>query len=141
MYKTRINRFSGIKTPADNVHIGEIAAVSPQKRQCEFGSYYPARTFVKPLPRQYATTEDVTEDYYDTEIRLKNKELYLEKYRDFLEQAKTVKDMLEVQEKIRNMEEEIESAKGKLRFIDDKVNFSTLDINIYREKPTVSGAS
>ena len=44
------------KSPADNEHIGEIAAVAPQKRQCEFGSYYPARTFVKPLPRQYATT-------------------------------------------------------------------------------------
>jgi len=42
--------------PACNKHIGEIAAVSPQKRQCEFGSSYPARTFVKPLPRQYATT-------------------------------------------------------------------------------------
>ena len=42
------------RTP--NKHIGEIAAVSPQKRQCELGSYYPARTFVKPLPRQYATT-------------------------------------------------------------------------------------
>jgi len=43
-------------TAASNEHIGEIAAVSPQKRQCEFGSYYPARTFVKPLPRQYAGT-------------------------------------------------------------------------------------
>ena len=45
-----------MKKPADNEHIGEIAAVAPQKRQYEFGSYYPARTFVKPLPRQYATT-------------------------------------------------------------------------------------
>jgi len=42
--------------PAPNEHIGEIAAVTPQKRQCEFGSFAPARTFVKPLPRQYATT-------------------------------------------------------------------------------------
>jgi len=42
------------RTP--NKHIGEIAAVSPQKRQCELGSYYPARTFVKPLPRQAAGT-------------------------------------------------------------------------------------
>ena len=45
-----------VQTPAANEHIGEIAAVCPQKRQCKFGSYYPARTFVKPLPRQYATT-------------------------------------------------------------------------------------
>ena len=43
------------KKPAHNEHIGKIAAVTPQERQCEFGSYYPARTFVKPLPRQYAT--------------------------------------------------------------------------------------
>ena len=44
------------KSAAYNEHIGEIAAVTPQKRQCELESYYPARTFVKPLPRQYATT-------------------------------------------------------------------------------------
>jgi len=44
------------KKTTHNEHIGEIAAVAPQKWQCEFVSYYPARTFVKPLPRQYATT-------------------------------------------------------------------------------------
>ena len=87
------------------------------------------------------STKDVTEEYYDTEIRLKNKELYLAKYRDFLSQAKKISDMLEIQEKIRNMEEEIESAKGKLRFIDDRVNFSTLDISIYREKPNITNTS
>ena len=52
------------KTPAGNEHIGEIAAVCPQKRQCKFGSYYPARTFVKPLPRQYATTLHATAGQY-----------------------------------------------------------------------------
>jgi len=41
---------------AHNGRFGKIAALAPQKRQCEFGSYYPARTLVKPLPRQYATT-------------------------------------------------------------------------------------
>jgi len=54
------NKKYGTST-AHNEHIGEIAAVSPQKRQCEFGSYYPARTFVKPLPRQYATTLGASE--------------------------------------------------------------------------------
>ena len=41
---------------AANEHIGKIAAAIPQKKQYEFGSSYPARAFVKPLPRQYATT-------------------------------------------------------------------------------------
>jgi len=39
---------------AHNGRFGKIAALAPQKRQCEFGSYYPAGTFVKPLPRQAA---------------------------------------------------------------------------------------
>jgi len=30
--------------------------ISPQKRQYELGSYYPAGTLVKPLPRQAAGT-------------------------------------------------------------------------------------
>jgi hypothetical protein len=46
--------------PACNGRFGEIAALAPQKRQCEFGSYYPARTFVKPLPRQAAGTLGVS---------------------------------------------------------------------------------
>jgi len=48
--------------PAPNKHLGEIAAVCTQKRQCELGSYYPARSFVKPLPRQYATTLGASEE-------------------------------------------------------------------------------
>ena len=87
------------------------------------------------------SSSDITEEYYDTAIRLKNKELYLEKYREFLRNAKTTKDMLEVQEKIRNMEEEIESAKGKLRYIDDRVNYSSLSLEIYNEKPQTVGSS
>ena len=53
-FKMLLDFYQITKKPAYNEHIGEIAAVSPQKRQCKFESYYPARTFVKPLPRQYA---------------------------------------------------------------------------------------
>jgi len=42
--------------PAANLLFGKIAALAPQKRQCELGSYYPAGTLVKPLPRQAAGT-------------------------------------------------------------------------------------
>ena len=45
-----------IKDTAGNMRLGKIAALTPQKRQCKFGSYYPARTFVKPPPRKAAGT-------------------------------------------------------------------------------------
>ena len=44
------------KTPAPNGRFGEMAALAPQKRQCELGSYYPAGSSVKPPPRKAAWT-------------------------------------------------------------------------------------
>ena len=79
--------------------------------------------------------EDVTEEYTDVSIRLKNKLVYLEKYRDLLKRSASTKDLLEIQEKIRGLEEEIESSEGRLRYIDDQVSYSTLDLTLIREKP------
>lgn len=79
--------------------------------------------------------QDVTEEYTDVSIRLKNKLAYLEKYRDLLKHSASTKDLLEIQEKIRGLEEEIESSEGRLRYIDDQVNYSTLDLTLIREKP------
>ena len=79
--------------------------------------------------------QDVTEEYTDVSIRLKNKLAYLEKYRDLLKRSASTKDLLEIQEKIRGLEEEIESSEGRLRYLDDQVNYSTLDLTLIREKP------
>ena len=48
--------------PAYNGRFGKIAALAPHKRQCEFGSYYPAGTLVKPLPRQAASALSASRD-------------------------------------------------------------------------------
>ncbi len=85
--------------------------------------------------------EDVTEEYTDVSIKLENKRIYLEKYRDMLKSAKTTKDMLEIQENIRALEDEIDVAEGRLRFIDDRVNYSTLTLDLYKEKVRSSATS
>ncbi len=74
--------------------------------------------------------KDVTERYTDLTIRLENNLAYLQQYKEILKKAKSVKDILEVQEKIRKIEEEIESKKGSLKYLDDKVKFSTLSIEL-----------
>lgn len=85
--------------------------------------------------------EDVTEEYTDVSIKLENKRIYLEKYRDMLKSAKTTKDMLEIQENIRALEDEIDVAEGRLRYIDDRVNYSTLTLDLYKEKVRSSATS
>lgn len=86
-------------------------------------------------------SDDVTEEYTDVSIKLDNKKIYLEKYRDMLRSAKTTKDMLEIQENIRELEDEIDVAEGRLRFIDDRVNYSTLNLMLYKEKVRSSATS
>lgn len=87
------------------------------------------------------SSEDVTEEYTDVAIKLENKRIYLEKYRNLLKNAATTKDMLEIQENIRKLEDEIDVAEGRLRFIDDRVNYSTLRLSLSKEKARSSVTS
>ncbi|MCJ7935511.1 MAG: DUF4349 domain-containing protein [Chryseobacterium sp.] len=87
------------------------------------------------------SSNDVTEEYTDISIKLANKKIYLEKYRDMLKNAATTKDILEIQENIRELEDEIDIAEGRLRFIDDRVNYSTLELSLYKEKVRSSATS
>lgn len=87
------------------------------------------------------SSNDVTEEYTDVSIKLANKKIYLEKYRDLLKNAATTKDILEIQEKIRELEDEIDVSEGRLRFIDDRVNYSTLNLSLYKEKVRSSATS
>lgn len=86
-------------------------------------------------------SDDVTEEYTDVSIKLANKKIYLEKYRDMLKNAANTKDMLEIQENIRELEDEIDVSEGRLRFIDDRVNYSTLNVSLYKEKVRSSATS
>lgn len=77
---------------------------------------------------------DVTEEYVDIETRLATKREYLQHYKQILAKAATVKDILAIQENIRTLEEEIDSQQGRLKYLADQVAFSTLNINLYKDK-------
>jgi hypothetical protein len=77
--------------------------------------------------------QDVTEQFIDLETRLKNKRNYMERYRTLLNKAQSVKDILDIEEKIRVIEEEIESTEGRLKYLNNQVDFSTLELQITRK--------
>lgn len=82
------------------------------------------------LEAKNVKVKDITEEYVDLSIRLDNNLAYLNQYREILKKARSVKDILEVQDKIRIIEEEIERNKGRLKYLNDKIMFSTLKIEI-----------
>ncbi|MBK8806995.1 MAG: DUF4349 domain-containing protein [Bacteroidales bacterium] len=78
--------------------------------------------------------KDVTDQFIDLETRLENKRNYLKRYTDLLKQAKNINEILEIEEKIRVLEEEIESTTGRLKYMSDLVDYSTLDLTITKDK-------
>lgn len=76
---------------------------------------------------------DVTDEYVDVAIRLNNNRNYLNRYQALLKKANSIKDILAIQEKTRKIEEEIDSRTGRLKYIDDKVKFSTLRLELFQK--------
>ncbi|CAA6823492.1 MAG: Unknown protein [uncultured Aureispira sp.] len=77
--------------------------------------------------------KDVTEEFIDIEGRLKNKKEVQRRYIEILQnKAKTVEDVLAAEEKIRVIQEEIESKEGRLRYLKDNISLSTIKIEMYQ---------
>jgi len=78
------------------------------------------------------TTKDVTSEYIDVEARLKTKLEVKKRYELILRnRAKSVEDLLDVEEKLQHIQEEIESSQGRLKYLKNKVAFSTIQVDLY----------
>lgn len=84
------------------------------------------------------SSEDVTEEFYHNELRIKSKKEAYEKYLAILKKAKNVKEVLEVEEQIRIIQEEIEAKQGRQKFINNRVAYSTINLNLYEVLPSES---
>ncbi len=87
----------------------------------------------KKVDYQNIFTQDVTEEYIDVKTRLDNK-LELERtYRKHLREAKNIEDILKIENELAEIRSEIESAQGRLKYIDNQVNLSTVSLYIYQK--------
>ncbi len=75
-------------------------------------------------------SEDITDSYYDSKIRLDSLNNQLEKYNGFLENTKNVEEMLRVQTEIDRLITEIEVLEGRLSKWDKLVAESTVHFTI-----------
>lgn len=77
------------------------------------------------------STQDVTEEFVDLESRLTAKKEVEARYREIVKQAKTVKDILEVEDQIGNVRAEIETIQGRLKYLSNKISYSTVSLTYY----------
>jgi hypothetical protein len=72
---------------------------------------------------------DVTEEYADLEVRLKNAEAVRQRLETLLAKASNVEDALAVERELGRVAESIEQLKGRMKLLGELVAFSTITVN------------
>ncbi|MCA9959767.1 MAG: DUF4349 domain-containing protein, partial [Anaerolineales bacterium] len=80
--------------------------------------------------------EDVTEEYTDLNSRLTNLQATRDRLLEFLDEAQTIDEILEVNEELNSVEEEIAIIQGRINFLRDRAAFSTIDLTLNPLLPT-----
>lgn len=79
------------------------------------------------------TTQDVTEEFVDTESRLRNLKQTEERVLDHLNRTGDLEDILRIERELSNYREQIERLEGRLRFLKNRVFFSTIRLYIFEK--------
>jgi len=78
------------------------------------------------------STDDVTGEVVDTKSRLEAKKQLRLKYLEFLKQSKNMEEVLQVQNEVDGIQQQIESAAGRVSFLAQQTAFSTINLSFYQ---------
>ena len=76
---------------------------------------------------------DVSEEYVDLESRLKARQVVEARLLSFMEKAVKSDDLLKISGELGNVQTEIEKIKGRMRYLDKNVAFSTVELRMYQQ--------
>ena len=82
---------------------------------------------------------DRTHEYYDHDSRRKTQEAMLERYRTMLKNTAKISDMLEVQNRIDQIQIEMDRVQGIMNVIDHNVNYSVVNVTLEQESVSETG--
>ncbi len=86
------------------------------------------------------SSEDVTAQVVDLEARLENKKQAEQQYRELLKKCKTVSEILDVNEHLRQVREEIEATEARLKYYKTQAAYSTVYLTLVEpEKQSFPG--
>jgi hypothetical protein len=112
----------------------------------EFDSFVNSVVSLGELERNNRTSQDVSDQYYDLEARIKNKKVEEQTLNKILqERSGKLEDVLKIEIELSRVRGEIEQLEGKIRVLENLASLATLTLNIReREKyappaPVVAG--
>jgi len=92
------------------------------------------------IQRRSETAEDVTRRYYDLESRLATKRALLKTYQGYLGKAKDIDEIMTVESRIADLQQEIDETGTQFRNLAGLVDYSTINVDIAGPVSAVSYA-
>lgn len=86
-------------------------------------------------------SNDITEQYYDVQARIKNLEIQEKKLQDIMNKANTVSEILQVESEINRVRTKIDSLKGQIKMWDSLTSLSTINLSIKELRVSNDGIS
>jgi uncharacterized protein DUF4349 len=85
------------------------------------------------VDRESVEARDVTREYIDLDARLRNAQAEEAQYLQILKRATTIKDTLDVTEKLADVRGRVEQMQGEMKFLTAQIEMSTLEIQLRAE--------
>lgn len=86
------------------------------------------------VTRKSVSSKDVTEQYVDTDARLKTKIALRDRLRNLLDKAEDVEDILAIEKELGRVQGDIDSMQARLKTLKGQVDFATIEVSIRRKK-------
>lgn len=77
--------------------------------------------------------QDVSEQYVDLEKRAANKKALEERYLKLIDQARTMSEVIAIEQQLNQLRSEIENYEASLKQLDDNISYATMQLTLYEK--------
>jgi hypothetical protein len=125
---------SDVSLDSNDKHSGTVTIRVPE---LHFDAAITEITALGEIKSKNVNGNDVTEEYIDLQSRINNSKAHETRLIELYSKATNVKEMMQVENELARVRGEIESMEGRLRYMNDRVQMSTITVNLYEEQPAV----
>ena len=117
-----------VSSDRSSVHRGRVAIRVPAQDLEE--AIRQLRALAIRVESELSNSRDVTDEYVDSSSRLRSLRATEESLLNLLTQANDVEDALEVQRELAQLQAQIESLEGRIKFLQQTAAFSLINVNL-----------
>lgn len=101
----------------------------------QFEAFMAAVTKLGELQKQHVDSQDVSEEYYDLQARLSNKQVEERRLLEHLRRSTArLQDVLAVEKELSRVRGEVEQLQGRIRFLSNRTDLATVTVTVSEVK-------